>query len=80
MDKLEYEANKALEQIKEKKYATEMASRGVREIIRIGAVFYREELKDKYKLYNPRKKEYFLIPISVSSASILSGEPRFAET
>ena len=46
---LESYAEEGFEQIKEKKYDTELINRGVTEIIYIGLAFYKKKLKMKYE-------------------------------
>lgn len=48
-EKLESYAEEGFEQIKEKKYDTELINRGVTEIIYIGLAFYKKKLKMKYE-------------------------------
>ena len=48
-EELESYAEEGFEQIKEKKYDTELINRGVTEIIYIGLAFYKKKLKMKYE-------------------------------
>ena len=48
-EELESYAEEGFEQIKEKKYDTELINRGVTEIIYIGIAFYKKKLKMKYE-------------------------------
>jgi len=48
-EELESYAEKGFEQIKEKKYDTELINRGVTEITYIGLAFYKKKLKMKYE-------------------------------
>ncbi len=49
-DELESYAKTGFEQIKEKKYETELKSRGTAKIVCVGLAFYRKKLKMKYEI------------------------------